>query len=126
MTLLKDARKIDGLLPLYLKETHLYAELASSHLNQEYIVLLAIARGIGKRPLYGGMTWSVGDDWVWTFRKVDKRILVNRRNVRFKATRGKPIASAVTNAYTDSVLFSLPIVTTGPRAVTWSTCRPFS
>ena len=55
---------------------HLYAELASSNSNQEYIVLLAIARGIGKRPLYGGMTWSVGDDWVWQFRKVGKRIQV--------------------------------------------------
>ncbi len=115
VALLKDAKKIEGLLPLYWKEEKLYAELSSSSLSREYVVLLAIARGIGKRPLYGGMTWSLGDDWVWKFRKVNKRIHVIRRNVRFKATKGKPIASAVETAYTDSVLFSLPILTTGPK-----------
>ena len=37
-----------------------------------------------------------------------------RRNVRFFAAKGSPEQKAVDLAYTDSILFSLPIFTTGP------------
>jgi hypothetical protein len=113
--LLKDAQRVEGLIPLYRTETKLYAELTGSHYADEYLVLISIARGIGQGMLLGGMTWSSGDDWVWQFRKVDKNIHIIRRNVRFKADKGSPESTAVRNAYTDSVLFSLPIATKGPN-----------
>ncbi len=112
---LKDAKVIDGLIPMYQKETKLYAELSSSHYGSEYVVLISIARGISQGMLLGGMTWQSGDDWVWQFRKIGKNVHVIRRNVRFKAKKGSPEATAVKNAYTDSVLFSLPVVTKGPK-----------
>jgi len=111
---LKDAEKISGLITLYRDGTKLYAELSSDQYNSQYIVLISIARGIGRQPLLGGMTWSFGDDWVWTFRKVDEDVHLIRKNVRFRANDGSPEATAVQFAYTDSVLFSLPIVTKGP------------
>ncbi|MCH5374767.1 MAG: DUF5117 domain-containing protein, partial [Planctomycetes bacterium] len=113
--LLKDAKPISGLIPMYQKGEKLYAELNSSHYGNEYLVLISIARGIGQGMLLGGMTWNTGDDWVWKFRKIDDKVHIIRRNVRFKADKGSPEASAVMNAYTDSVLFSLPIVTKGPK-----------
>ncbi len=112
---LKDAKAIHGLIPLHHKGSKLYAELSSSHYSSEYIVLISIARGIGQGPLYGGMSWGFGDDWVWKFRKVDDHLHIIRRNVRFKANKDTPEAAAVANAYTDSVLFSLPIITKGPK-----------
>jgi len=113
--LLKEAKPIPGLIPLYQKETKLYAEFSSSHYTSEYLVLISIARGIGQGMLLGGMTWGFGDDWAWKFRKVGKKVHIIRRNVRFKAKKDTPEASAVRNAYTDSVLFSLPIVAKGPK-----------
>ncbi|NQT36127.1 MAG: zinc-dependent metalloprotease, partial [Planctomycetes bacterium] len=65
----------------------------------------------------GGMSWGFGDDWLWQFRKVEERIQVVRRNVRFTAAKGSPEARAVELAYTDSVLFSLPIVSKNPDGV---------
>ena len=115
VALLKDSERIEGLIPLYQKDNHVYAELSASQYGDEFIVLISIARGIGQQPLYGGMTWGFGDDWVWSFRKVDKRIHVVRKNVRFKAKAGTPAATALKYAYTDSVLFSLPIITDGPK-----------
>ncbi len=112
---MKDAKTIGGLIPLYQKENTLYAELSNSQYGDEFIVLIAIARGIGRNPLYGGMTWGYGDDWVWTFKKIDERVHVIRKNVRFKADSGSPEATAMKYAYTDSVLFSLPILTKGPK-----------
>ena len=78
------------------------------------MVAIAIARGIGERPLLGGMTWGFGDNWIWQFRKVEDRIQIVRKNVRFRAAKGSPQAKAVHLAYTDSILFSLPIMSTSP------------
>ncbi len=110
----KDFVPIDGLIKLHRKDNRLLAELPSSHLNRDFIVLTSIARGIGEGMLLGGMTWGFGDDWLWNFRKVDENIQVVRRNVRFKANKGSPEEKAVRLAYTDSVLFALPIMTTSP------------
>ncbi len=110
----KDSEAVDGLIKLHHKGTRLYAELGHNHLDRDFIVLISIARGIGKGAILGGMSWGFGDDWIWQFRKVDERIHVVRRNVRFTAAKGSPEEKAVNFAYTDSVLFSLPIVTTSP------------
>jgi hypothetical protein len=113
-TLLKDAKVVEGLFMLYRKDTKLYAELGSAHYNTNYIVLISIARGVGQGVLMPGMTWKNDEDWVWQFRKVENRVLIVRRNFRFRAKSGSPQAGAVQNAYTDSVLFSLPIAAKGP------------
>jgi hypothetical protein len=112
--LLKDATKVSGLIPLWRKDDKVYAELTDSLLGKEFFVLISIARGIGDRFLLGGMSWGDGDDWVWQFRKVDDNIQIVRKNVRFFADKGSPEEKAVDLAYTDSVLFSVPIATTGP------------
>jgi hypothetical protein len=112
--LLKDATKLPGLIPLYRKDDKVYAELSDGLLGKEMFVSISIARGIGDGFLLGGMSLGFGDDWVWQFRKVDDNIQVIRKNVRFFADKGSPEAKAVDLAYTDSVLFSLPIATVSP------------
>ena len=107
--LIKDAKTQSGLLKLHQKEQKLYLELTAGNLNKDYIVLISIARGIGQGSLLGGMTWGFGDDWLWQFRKVDDNIHIVRRNVRFTAKSGSPEEAAVKLAYTDSVLYALPI-----------------
>ena len=113
--LLKDAKTYSGMLTMYQKGSNLFVELGGADYGQEYIVLIAIARGIGQTPLLGGFSLSDGDDWVWTFSKVDDRVHLIRKNVRFRATKGFPEYAAVQNAYTDSVLFGLRIVGKGPK-----------
>ncbi|HUE75177.1 MAG TPA: zinc-dependent metalloprotease [Pirellulaceae bacterium] len=113
--LLKDAKTIPGMITLYQKGNNLYAELMPGDYSQEYIVLISISRGIGRGQLLGGMSWGFGDDWIWQFRKVDENVHIVRKNVRFKATPKSPESHAVQNAYTDSVLFSLPASIKGPK-----------
>ncbi len=112
---LKDAQAVPGVINVYKKGNRVFAELSSADYATEYIVLISIARGIGREPVLGGFSWIFGDDWVWKFRKVDDRVQVVRRNVRFRANKQSPEATAVKAAYTDSVLFSLPIITKGPK-----------
>jgi hypothetical protein len=112
--ILKDFKPVAGFIPLYHKDIRLIGEIADGNLNKDLIVIISIAKGISQRPLLGGMSWGFGDDWIWQFRKVDDRILVVRRNVRFRADAKSPEANAVQMAYTDSVLFALPIMGKGP------------
>jgi hypothetical protein len=110
----KDHETIDGLIRMHRKGNRLLGEIGGRQLNKDFIVLISIAKGIGQGSLLGGMSWGFGDDWIWQFRKVDDRIHLVRRNVRFTADKADPQERAINLAYTDSVLFSLPIVTTSP------------
>ncbi len=112
--LVRDAKPIEGLIKLYRKDDRLFAELGPTLLDRDLIVVISIARGIGEGQLLGGMSWGFGDDWIWQFRQVDDRIQVVRRNVRFTAAQGTPESLAVKLAYTDSILFSLPVLSTAP------------
>jgi hypothetical protein len=103
--------KREGMWTTYSKDQQLLVDLKTSDLSKEYIVLTSIARGISSGWVLGGMSWNFGDDIIWTFRKVGDKLHVIRRNVRFRAKDKSPEASAVKLAYSDSVLYALPILT---------------
>ncbi len=57
----------------------------------------------------GGNTLNFGDQWIISFRRAADRVLVIRRNIKFKADEGSPQADALKVSYNDSVIMSLPI-----------------
>ena len=102
------AKKVDGLWTVYHKDQQILVDLKQSQFGQDFLMLSSIAKGVSQGQVLGGMTW--GDDVLWSFRKVGEKVHVLRRNVKFKARPGSPEASAVKLAYSDSVLYALPIV----------------
>ncbi|MBI1348578.1 DUF5117 domain-containing protein [bacterium] len=108
----KDMKKTEGMWTVYYKEQKVLVDLKQSQFNKDFLILTAIAKGVSSNNIIGGMTW--GDDVIWNFRKVGDKVHVLRKNVRFKARPGSPEANAVKLAYTDSVLYALPIVTDSP------------
>jgi len=115
-TLIEGKTKVSGLWTLYHKEQQLLAELKSSDLTKDYIVLPSISKGVSSGMVIGGMSWQPeDDDLVWAFKKVDEKLFVLRRNFRYKAAPGSPEAKAVEFAYSDSVIYALPILTTAPN-----------
>ena len=110
---LPDARKIDGLFTFYHKKDRLLAEIKGNNLNTDYLIAIAVAKGSGSTAI-GGFTYqSGGSDWLWQFRKVNDTIQVVRRNIRFKADPGTLEARTIEVGFTDSILYSLPIVAAG-------------
>ena len=99
---------------LYHNEQQLLVDFSPGNLKQNFIVITSIAKGISAGSVLGGMSWGFGDDVIWSFEKVGEKLHVLRRNVRFKANPGSPEANAVKLAYSDSVLYALPILTTTP------------
>ena len=103
----------DGsLMTVYTKDQQILFDLKTQQLNQDFLMLSSIARGTSQGLVLGGMSW--GDDVLWQFRKVGEKIHVLRRQVKFKASPGSPEANAVKMAYSDSVLYALPIVADTP------------
>lgn len=100
-----------GLFKLWFNDQKLLGVVKSSDIGREFIVLTSIAKGVSSGMVLGGMSWGLDDDVIWTFRKVGENIHLLRRNVRFTANPNTPEAEAVSLAYNDSVLYSLPILT---------------
>ncbi len=104
------ATRLEGLFALYYneKEQKLFMEVRQDQYNKEIILPIAIARGAGLMYL-GGETLNFGNQWLITFHRAGERLLVMRRNVRFRAEAGSPQADAVKTSYTDSIIKALPL-----------------
>ena len=101
-------KKVEGLWTAYFKDQQILVELKQNQLGQDYLMLSSIARGVSQGLVIGGIMW--GDEVLWSFRKVGDKIHVLRRNVKFKARPGSPEANAVKVAYSDSVMYALPVL----------------
>ena len=104
------AKCLEGLFPLYYneKEQKLFMEIRQDQYDKELILPIAIAKGAGLSYL-GGATLNFGDQWLLSLRRAGDRVLVIRRNIRFRAESGSPQADAVKISYTDSVIKALSI-----------------
>ena len=104
------ATRLEGLFALYYneKEQKLFMEIRQDQYDKELILPIAIARGAGMAYL-GGETLNFGDQWLISFRRAGERLLVIRRNIRFRADTGSPQADAVKVSYNDSVIKAIPI-----------------
>lgn len=108
--IVKGSKEIDGLFKMHQKDDKLYAEIRPDQLDRQFLLPIAIARGAGM----GGNTLNFDEQWVVFFHRVGDRVQLIRRNVRFQAKSGTPVAKAVETTYTDSVLMSLKILSINP------------
>lgn len=108
--LVAGAKEHDGLFKLWHKEDRVYAEILPHQFERPFLCPIAIARGMGM----GGHTLNFDEQWVLLFRRVGDRVHVVRRNVRFQARKGTPVARAVETTYTDSVLLALRVQSINP------------
>ncbi|MGL4463220.1 MAG: DUF5117 domain-containing protein, partial [Planctomycetia bacterium] len=103
---------LDGVFKVYRNKETLLIELPGNAFGEDYLFALSLSRGIGQSFLLGGFTLN---EFILNFRRVDDRVLLIQKNVRFRAAAGSPAERAVKNSYTDSVLAALPIATLSPR-----------
>ncbi|WP_437192461.1 zinc-dependent metalloprotease [Planctomicrobium sp. SH527] len=112
--LIEKKKKMTGMWTLYYSDQQVLAEMNDTILRREYIIIPSIARGISQGIVLGGMSWNFEEDAIWFFRKSEEKLFIYQRNVRFRAKANTPEAAAVDLAYSDSILYSLPILTTSP------------
>ena len=108
----EDSKSYDGFFKLYQKKENLYCEIQPSQLDKPFLCMISVARGLGQGFLLSGMTL---EEWMLVWRRVGDKVHLVRKNVRFRATKGTPIAEAVDLGHNDSVLFSLKIESIHPQ-----------
>ncbi len=109
-TKVKGFDKLEGMFTLYRKKEKVFAAIAPGQLEKEYLLPIAIARGLAS----AGTPLNFGDEWVMSFKRVDDKVQVIRRNIHFEAPKGSSLARAVKQNYTDSILMAVPIVAENP------------
>ena len=109
---IEDSKSYEGFFKLYQKKENLYCEIQPSQLDQPFLCMISVARGLGSGFLLSGMTL---EEWLLVWQRVGDSVHLVRKNVRFRAKEGTPIAQAVDLGHNDSVLFSLKIESIHPQ-----------
>ena len=109
---IEDSTSYDGLFKLYKKKEKLYCEIQPSQLDQPFLCMTSLSRGLARGRLISGI---IMDEWLLVWRRVGDNLHLVRKNVRYRAKKGTPAAQAVDYGYSDSVLFSLKIESIHPQ-----------
>lgn len=114
---IKGTKKLEGLFPLYQnKETgKIYLEVSPQQLNKNYLGTITMDSGIGERGIYSGLALQ---DFLFYFQRVNKNLHFVVRNVNFRTRPGDPQERSLDRSFSDSVLYSLNIVSIHPERKT--------
>ena len=106
---IKDAKRIDGLFPVWQKDEKVWIEVAPEQFGQPYFFAFSRTRGLGEGRLYGN--WML-DEYVVEFQRVGNVVQLVAKNTRFTTQDKTPLAQALRNSFTDSLLASSTVVST--------------
>ncbi|WP_375513749.1 zinc-dependent metalloprotease [uncultured Nostoc sp.] len=112
--IIKRIDKLEGLFTLYCSEDSgkIYLEIKPEQLNKDYLAIVTLESGVGERGIYSGLPLS---DFIFYFRRVNNRLHFVVRNVKFRA-ESRPEQRSLARSFSDSVLYSVEIVTIDPNS----------
>ncbi|MCW5314935.1 DUF5117 domain-containing protein [Nostoc sp. KVJ3] len=111
--IVKGIDKLEGLFTLYCTDDSgkIYLEIKPEQLNKDYLAIVTLESGIGESGIYSGLPLS---DFIFYFRLVHNRLHFVVRNVKFRA-ESRQEQRSLARSFSDSVLYSLEIVTIHPQ-----------
>ena len=102
----KDAEKKPGFFTLWKKRDNLYLELTKEQLNQPFLYVVSLSRGIGSNFVLGGLPL---DDRMLQFERHGDRILLMHVNTWIRSPKDTPIDKARELSIANSVVQSFKI-----------------
>ncbi len=110
----KNTATLPGLFTLYRHKENgkIFLEIKPEQLNKNYLATITLASGIGEKWLYSGMPLQT---FLFYFRRVNNNLLFTVRNVTFRANPNDPQRLSVERSFSDSVLYSLKIISIHPQ-----------
>lgn len=114
-TVIKDAKRQDGLVALWQKDEKVWFELKPEDFGKPMFLSPKLSHGIGEQMLFGGMMRLPfgGRPQVVEFRRVHNQVMLVALNQRYMAAAGSPEARSVASAFSDSLLGSAPVASQG-------------
>ncbi|HKO16416.1 MAG TPA: DUF5117 domain-containing protein, partial [Gemmatimonadaceae bacterium] len=99
----------DGFIPFYYDEGTGKLLFEVQRLDHDFLYLSTLATGLGSNDL-GLDRGTTGDEAVVRFERFGPRVLLVRRNTRFRATADSLQAHSVEESFATSTLAGMPIV----------------
>ncbi len=99
--IIKEAKEIKGLFPLWQKDDKVWLEVHPDQLGKPFFFTFNVVQGLGERGMYGGM---MGGSHVVYLKRTANNLQLLARNTDFMAKDGAPIARAVAEGFSDSLL----------------------
>ena len=106
--LTKDSKEIPGLFHMYRTDEKLYLEIRPDQFDKLYMLSLTCDSGIGERGVYAAA--MCGETPVVFHRIKKNTVQLIARNTMFRAQPGTPMARAVEQSFSDSVMGNSSVV----------------
>ena len=109
-----DTEKLTGLFTIYRHQDKgkIYLEIQPEQLNKNYLCATTLSTGIGEAWLLRGMPL---DDFMFSFRRLQNKVQFFLPNYNFRVNPQDPLARSLDSSFSDSVLYSLPILSINPQ-----------
>jgi hypothetical protein len=104
---IKDARQSKGYFTLWQKDEKVWFEVAPDQLDKPFFFGGSLASGLGERFFLPGL---MGREHVAVLRRAGNQLQLIAQNLLVRAPADTPLAAAVRESYSDSLLASAPIV----------------
>jgi hypothetical protein len=105
--IIKDAKTLNGLFNLYKKDDSLYMEIQPAQFGKKFLYVPTLWTSVG----YGG-SGSYLDDKVFTWEKLEKKILLKWVNTRYTAGKTAEYRRAMNNVVPETIVYAFKIEST--------------
>ncbi len=105
--IIKDAKHTPGYFSLYRNDDRVWIEVSPEQFEQPFFLSVGVTQSVGERGLYGNM---MNRSHVVYFKRIGNAVQLIARNTDFTAKEYAPIALAVRQSFTDSMLTSTNVV----------------
>jgi hypothetical protein len=109
----KDAKKLEGMFTLYRNKAtdKVYLEIKPQQLTKKFLCFVTLDSGLGEAGILSGM--PIGD-FLFQLRRVQNTVQFVIPNINFRTSPGDPQAGSVERAFSESILYSLPVKSIHP------------
>jgi len=102
----REAKRSDGFIPIWTKDERVWLEIPADRLDQPLLLANSMASGLGQPIWFPGL---MGREHVVVFKRFGNTLQMVARNLHARAPEGTPLARAVAESYSDSLLASVPL-----------------
>ena len=102
----REAKRADGFLPVWTRDDKTWIEIPAALLDQPFFFGGSLATGLGDRGFFPGLMTR---QQIAVLRRVGNTVQLLARNQHARAPAGTPLARAVAESYSDSLIGSAPL-----------------
>ena len=112
--IVQNSQKQEGLFTLYHDQESgkVYLELAPEQLQKNYLCFISLESGIGERGIFRGLDLN---EFLFQWRRQNNKVQLVVPNINFRTQPNDPQSRSINRSVSDSVLYSLPVLSTHPE-----------